>query len=171
MLNKKGFTIAEVLVSFILVTVILSSIVSATIYYRDRLKQEETISQLIDFKNTITKVVYDDLLDESKSITRVETCVGVQNCVNFISESNDSYTFKIVEQEQTVGNKTRGVYVQYDGIEYMLPDSDLGDGAERICDFINGIDIETYEDRIYKVKVSFRHVDYNLQYDLLFIVG
>ena len=171
MLNKKGFTIAEVLVSFILMTIILSSIVSATIYYRDRLKKEEVISQLYDFKNSVTKIIYDDLLNESKDIVRVEACVGTRNCVNFISGNNTSYTLKIVEQAQTVGTKTRGVYLHYNGVEYMLPDSDLGNGDERVCDFIGGIEIEEYQNKMYKVKTTFKHKDFDLQYDLLFVIS
>ena len=171
MLNKKGFTIAEVLVSFILITIVLSSIVSSTIYYRDRLKEEEVISQLYDFKNNVTKIIYDDILDESKGISRVETCVGTSNCVNFISKDDVSYTLKIVDQPQTVGNKTRGVYLYYDGVEYMLPDSDLGDTDERVCDFIGGIELAEYDNKMYKVKTSFKHKDYDLQYDLLFVIS
>ena len=52
----------------------------------------------------------------------------------------------------------------------MLPDSDLGTGEDRICDFIGGFEVEEYQNRIFKVKTSFKHKDLNLQYDLLYVI-
>ena len=169
MLNKKGFTIAEVLVSFSLIAVILISVVSATIFYRDRLKQEEVINQLNDFKNTITKAVYDDIIDNS--VQKVEKCVGMADCVNFIDNNNKSHILRI-EELPTSGSDTRGVYVYYNGVKYLLPDSDLGTGGNRICDFVGGIQLDEYNNgELYMVKASFRHKDADLRYDLLFVVS
>ena len=138
-LNNKGFTIAEVLVSFSLITLILASIISATIFYRDKLKNEEVISQLMDFKYTITKVIYDDIIDNTKGIYKVERCVGTANCVNFVSDTT-SYTLKIIDVSRTEGGLTKGVYLSYgDSLHntlYMLPDSELGTGEDRVCDFV-----------------------------------
>ncbi len=172
-LNKKGFTIAEVLVSFSLITIILASIISATVFYRDKLKQEEVISQLLDFKNTIVKVVYDDIT--AGRIARVERCIGTANCVNFTNASGtETHTLKIREVTTSTSTEKKGVYLSYDGTQYMLPDSDLGDGEDRICDFIGGFEISDYPEnngRIYRVKTSFKHKDIDLQYDLLFVVS
>lgn len=169
MLNKKGFTIAEVLVSFGLITVILASIVSATIFYRDKLKQEEVVSQLTDFKNTITKVIYDDIV--AGRIAKVERCISTANCVNFVAENGDYRTLKIVEVDKTTETEKRGVYLFYNGVKYMLPDSDLGTGFNRVCDFFGGFEIAEHENRLFKVKTSFKHKDIGLQYDLLFIIS
>lgn len=176
-LNNKGFTIAEVLVSFSLITTILASIISSTIFYRDKMKSEEVISQLVDFKNTITKVIYDDIIDESKKIYKVERCIGVgaANCVNFVTTDGVSYTLKIVDVPQTTSTNIKGVYLSYGSpgrtTMYMLPDSDLGSGDERICDFLGGF--ETYEtgDGLYKVKIAFKHKDIDFQKELVFIVS
>ena len=173
-LNNKGFTIAEVLVSFTLITILLSYIISSTIFYRDKLKSEEVISQLVDFKNTVTKVVYDDIIDETKGIYKIERCIGTANCVNFIA-TNNVYTLKIVEIPETTEGNIRGVYLYYGDLYqntmYMLPDSDLGRGENRICDFVGGF--ETYETGtgLYKTKITFKHKDINLTKELLFIVS
>ena len=53
----------------------------------------------------------------------------------------------------------------------MLPDSDLGVGNSRVCDFIGGIDLQEYENRLYLVKATFQHKDIDLRYDLLFVVS
>ena len=54
-MNKKGFTTVELIVLFILVIILLGSLIGCTVTYRVIMKKEEIRSQLIDFKNTITK--------------------------------------------------------------------------------------------------------------------
>lgn len=166
MLNKKGFTIAEVVVSFSLISIILASMISSTMYYRDKVKEEEVKSQLVDFKNTITKTIYDDIIN--KGITRAESCIGVSNCVNLYDRDNNPHDIRIVEYDS---QDRRGVYLLYDGVRYMLPDSDLGSGNDRICDFVGGFDVSSYNNQIYKVKASYRHKDMNIHYDILIVIA
>ena len=166
-LNNKGFTIAELLVSFSLITIILASLISSTIYFRDRLKQEEVISQLKDFKNNVTKVLQDDII--RGEIVSVNRCIGTANCLNLVDTNGSSRVLKI-EEPNTATDK--GVYLSYRGIKYFLPDSDLGGASNRVCDFIGGfelIDSGTYP--LYKIKTSFKHKDFDLQYDLLIVVN
>ena len=170
MLNKKGFTIAEVIVSFSLVSVILASMIGSTIYYRDKVKEEEVITQLIDFKNTITSTIYDDILVHSdRKISSIERCIGTSNCVNFVDKGDIAHTLRIVYNP--TGEK-RGAYLSYDNSLYMLPDSDLGTNENMVCDFVGGFDIEHYEDadrelNLYTVKTSFKHKDLNKQYSIM----
>ena len=77
---------------------------------------------------------------------------------------------KIVEYNETTQTNKRGTYLYYNGTKYMLPDSDLGTGYDRICDFVGGINLDVYENKLFKVKLSYRHKDMNKHYDLLFIV-
>ena len=169
MLNKKGFTIAEVIVSFGLMSIILASMIATTMYYRDKVKEEEVISQLWDFKTSITKIIYDDIIESE--LKKVDTCVGVPNCVRFSNADNSiNHTLKIVEYNETTQTTKRGVYLYYNNVKYMLPDSDLGVGYDRICDFVGGINLDAYENRLYKVKLSYRHKDMNKHYDILFVV-
>ena len=172
MLNKKGFTIAEVIVSFSLISILLASLISATMFYRDKVKDEEVKSQLWDFKNTITKNIYDDIM--SNNIVRAESCIGSTNsCVNLIDSDDNYYPLRIEEYNE---ENRKGVYLTYNGIKYLLPDSDLGIGGEhsdsdRICDFVGGFDVSTYNNKIYKVKASFRHKDMNVHYDILIVIS
>ena len=177
MLNKKGFTIAEVVVSFSLIAVILTSIISTTMYYRDVMKGEEVVSQLMDFKNNITKIVYDDIIN--KKVVSADTCLGTPNCVNLVDKDNVSHVRKIIEYDENTSTNKRGVYLYYDGIKYMLPDSDLisskytvGNEEQiiRVCDFVGGIELSSYDGSIFKIKTSFRHKDMDVQYDLLFVI-
>ena len=169
-MNKRGFTIAEVIVSFSLVSVILASMIGSTIYYRDRVKEEEIVTQLIDFKNTITTIIYDDvLIHNNRRISSIERCIGTANCVNFVDKEDTVHTLKIVNDPS--GQK-KGVYLSYDSKLYMLPDSDLGTSDDRVCDFMGGFDIDHYEDTdnkldLYTVKTSFKHKDLNKQYNIM----
>lgn len=170
MLNKKGFTIAEVIVSFSLVSVILASMVGTTMYYRDKMKQEEVITQLVDFKNTITNAIYDDILSKTnRKIVKVEKCANNANCVDFYDTENHTHKLEVVEYNTTTNEHKKGVYLSYDNILYMLPDSDLGDNTNRICDFVGGFDISHYNDgniHLYTVKTSYKHWDLDKEYDI-----
>ena len=173
MLNKKGFTIAEVLVSFSLITLILISIVGSTIFYRDKLKEEEVKSQLVDFKNTITKVVYDDIV--AGKINYAETCIKYTNCINLVGEDGTTHTLRIVELEES-GVDKRGAYMSYDSIKYMLPDSDLAEVDEngqivRVCDFVNGLKFEYYDNRLFTIKTTIEHKDYDVKYDIMLTIS
>lgn len=168
MLNNKGFTIAEVLVSFTLITAILLSIIGSTVFYRDKLKMEVVKSQLVDFKNTITKVVYDDII--AGKVVRAEPCIGERNCLNLYGKDNSPHKFIVTEEFSTTGGR-RGVYVNYDGNEYMLPDSDLAEMDEngnviRICNITSGIRF-SYYGSLYTIKLNFEHRDYDLKYDII----
>ena len=174
MLNKKGFTIAEVIISFTILSIILASVIGSTIFYRNKMKEEEILTQLADFKNTVTKVVYDDILaNDNRRIVNVERCIGTANCINLIDKANQSHTLKIVEYTSTTTDHKRGIYLSYNNILYMLPDSDLGVGEERVCDFIRGFDIENYSQDnlgLYTIKTSFRHKDLDAKYDIMLTI-
>ena len=168
MLNKKGFTIAEVVVSFGLISVILISMISSAMFYRDKLKSEEVVTQLLDFKNTVTTVVYDDIME--KEMVRADTCIGTMNCVVLTDKNGVDHILKIYERETSSNDEKKGVYISYDETKYMLPDSDLGSGNDRVCDFVGGFEVKSYDNKLYKIKTSFVHKDMNLNYDLLFII-
>ena len=174
MLNKKGFTIAEVIISFSLLSVILASVIGSTVFYRDKLKEEEVVTQLMDFKNTITKTIYDDILTyQSRKLIKAETCIGTANCINFLDKNDDSHVLKIVEYTESNNEHKKGVYLSYDNTLYMLPDSDLGSAESRVCDFIGGFNIDYYKENgleIYTVKTKFKHKDLNKEYDIMLTI-
>ena len=174
MLNKKGFTIAEVIVSFTMLSIILASVMTSTVFYRNKVKDEEIITKLIDFKNTITNVIYDDIVSsDTRKIVSVERCIGTSNCINFLDTENNPHTLKIIELSEGNANDIRGVYLSYDDTKYMLPDSDLGTGEERVCDFIGGFSIEDYDEgniHLYTVKTTIKHKDLDKEFGIMLTV-
>ena len=164
MLNNKGFTIAEVIVSFTLVTMILLAIIGSTVFYRDKLKVEEVKSQLVDFKNNITKEIYDDVINNK--IVSIDSCLDALNCYNLTDESGVVHTLKIHE----IYGKN-GMFLSYNGNDYLLPDSDLSgeddDGnVIRTCDFTNGIGLAV-DNNLYTIKISYSHRDYDVQNSII----
>ena len=167
-MNKKGFTTIELIVSFVMVVILLASLIGFTINYRDRVKQEEIVSKLYDFKNTITKIVYDDII--SLNYTGASLCVGIDNCVIFTDENKNSHTLKIeniceCESPSTCSLDNCGVYIVYDGIKYLLPDSDLntfyrnGNTIEVIesASNLSSFKLNEYNNSIYSLKMTFNH--------------
>lgn len=171
-MNRKGFTIAEVIVSFSLVTVILASMVASTVYYRNKVKEEEIITQLTDFKNNVTKTIYDDILThEDRKLISAERCIGTANCINFVDKNGESHVLKIEEilESNEESHTKRGAYLLYDNTKYMLPDSDIGTGQSRVCDFVGGFSLEKYKENqisLYTIKTTFMHKELDKQYDI-----
>lgn len=184
-MNKKGFTTIELIVSFIMVVVILTSLIGFTTAYRGKVNDEEVKSQLFDFKNTILKTVYDDII--RYSVVRMSECVGEDNCVNFIGNDESVHTLKtqiIYCDDNNCDKKNDGTYIIYDGTKYLLPDSNLNkvyyekiidelgnevkipqstDSACNITDF----KYTNYQNKIFTVKITFKHYLIDEEYDIL----
>lgn len=169
MLNKKGFTIAEVVVSFAMITIILTTIVGFTVRYRDRVKGEEIKSQLIDFKNTITKVVYDDII--SGKIVRMEKCLIESNCINLIDKNNNAHVLSQEIISVTSGNIKKGIYINYDGTKYMLPDSDINESNEYMCYFDEPFTLNSYENKFYTLVISYKHMNFEESYKIYLTIN
>ena len=177
LMNRKGFTTIELVVSFIMVVVILMSLIGFTTAYRGKVSNEEVKTQLVDFKNTVLKAVYDDII--RYSVVRMSSCVGENNCVNLVSQDGSIHTLKTI-----IDDTTGVVYIQYNGTNYMLPDSNLNkiykelnddgemevkvtDSACNITDF----KYTNYKNKIYTVKITFKHYLINEDFDILITIN
>lgn len=61
-LNNKGLTAVEILVSFILMTIIVVSMYSTVITYKNRQNIESDKDKIVAYKNLLTKEIQDDLV-------------------------------------------------------------------------------------------------------------
>lgn len=173
-MNKKGFTTVEVVISFALVVIILISITAIVVNYRDKVTNEQIMTQLFDYKNSLTKIVYDDIvIGEYQNIGR---CTNDLFCVNFIKKDGTLVPLKrIVVDNDTTGLK-RGIYLEYKGIKYMLPDSDLNQtvvsnnlNQDNYYSTINDFIITTDDNNnLYSVTIPIYHrvLDYKLNINL-----
>ncbi len=162
-MNKKGFTTVELIVSFVMVIIMLVSLVGFTVNYRGKINEEQAKSKLIDFKNTITKIVYDDII--TGKLLRITSCVGEDNCANFIDKNGQSHVLKIFYKcENDDDNSKCGTYIDYDHNYYLLPDSDMNKYeksnnsfvvTKSVCDF-NYFNIDNKSD-VYSLKIGYKH--------------
>ena len=161
-MNKKGFTIVEVVIAFSILGVVLISLFGFVSFYRDKVRNEQIKTQLIDFKNTITKVVYDDIIGDK--IISMEYCDGIEKCVIFKDPDNNQHIIE-VKEVTTTGAEKKGLYINYDGTMYMLPDSDLKDTKGYMCSFEDFV-LQSYDDKIYSLTITFVHRSLNEKYSI-----
>lgn len=123
MINKKGFTTIELILTMSIVMVIMATITSVTYTYRDRSVYEESITKLSTYKNSITKIIYDDILDIHDNIgdsygkvIKLEE-VDSKN-YRLITETNNVYNLSVLSNDNKVGIKYG---LQDNEIEYIIP--------------------------------------------------
>ena len=128
-MNNKGFTTIEVILSFALVIIVMVSMTAMLVSYRDTISNEEVKSRLVEFKNSFTYMVYEDIV--YNGINGLRYCESDTNngkCVDFIKDGVKKYTLKLIDSEVSTGKENEKViktYLDYRGIRVMLPDSDL----------------------------------------------
>ena len=76
-MNNKGFTTVEVIVSFALVVIIMASMTTMLVAYRDSINVEEIKTKMTEFKNSFTYMVYTDVV--SFKIDSIQPVVGIKN--------------------------------------------------------------------------------------------
>lgn len=165
-INNKGFTTVEVVLSFALVVIILASMTALVVNYRDKVTDEEVKTQLIDFKNTITKVVYDDI---TENIYKTITSCG-DKCIKF--SGSEENKLLIIEENGTSG-VPKGIYLEYKGIKYFVPDSDLNDfnTGEYMINVNNPIFSSDTVNNIYSVKIPIFHDGMDENYVIQLVVN
>lgn len=168
-MNKKGFTTIEIVLSFTLVVLILTGLTVIVINYRDKVPTEEIKTQLLDYKNTITKIVYDDIV--KGDYVSLQSCIDAYRCVNFIKPDGTSESLKVINQLEDMSGIKTGMYIEYKGIKYMLPDSDLNSETGYVSDikeFVNEID-NTYG--LYSVKIPLYHAGINYGLNISLVIN
>ena len=72
MKNNKGFTIAELLVTFVLVMSIVLALFKVVDHYRERQQNETSVKEMNSYRNQIVKVVEDDILFNCEGIKEIK---------------------------------------------------------------------------------------------------
>ena len=114
MLNKKGFTVIEVVISFTFVVIILASMFAVVINYQNETETEKVKSSLLTFKTTILEIVYNDVISEN--MKNMTSCGD--KCIQ-INTKTDNYVLEAVTLDGEI-------YLTYRGTKYLLPDSKNG---------------------------------------------
>ena len=83
MLNKKGFTVLEVVISFTFVVVILTSMFVVVINYQNETEKEKIKSSILVFRDSMLEIIYNDII--SNNMEKMESCGD--KCVQIITSS------------------------------------------------------------------------------------
>lgn len=154
-MNKKAFTTIEMILTILLVVVIMATITSVTLVYRDKSEYEESVTEIENYKNTLTKIIYDDILDETNPVTSI---IENGNTYTLVRATNP-ITLEIINDPSN--NK---IGIKYDSVNYLVPGCDKG-----LVSF-EGVDL-TNTDNIYNMNINFSSQKYEKILTIHFIVS
>ncbi len=172
-MNKKGMTVIEVLISFVLIMIILIALFSIVMNYREKANKEELREEYISFKAMVTKDIQNDILKkELLEVTPVEpasTCApDVIQCVNLkFKDGTDKNLF--VYNKQTV-DAVRNKYIQYGDQKYKIRD-DIPEDSE-IPSGRTALDyqsVNVYVGRLFEKTVVDNHTIYGIHISLTYL--
>ena len=153
-MNKKAFTTVEMILTILLVVVIMATITSVTLVYRDKSEYEESVSEIENYKNTLTKIIYDDILDETNPVTSI---IENGNTYTLVRATNP-ITLEIINDPSN--NK---IGIKYDSVNYLVPGCDKG-----LVSF-EGVDL-TNTNGIYNMNINFSSHKYEKILTIHFVV-
>ena len=139
--NNKGFTLVEVIVSFGFVIILLGSMYAVYNSYQGSTSKESIKLELETYKNSMIQIIYDDII--KNNMTSITSCNNNDKCID-INSKDKSYRLEVIEEDE--------LYLSYDGIKYMIPDSQNG-----LIDVDNFICSYNSSDKVYNVKIKLNH--------------
>lgn len=102
MKNNKGFTIAELLVTFVLVMSIVLALFKVVDHYRERQQNATSAKEMNSYRNQIVKVVEDDILFN---------CGGIKEIKGL--DQNDDISLSAIEKE----NFQQGIEITFNKLD------------------------------------------------------
>lgn len=171
-MNKKGFTTVELILTLAIVMVVMATILSVTYNYRDKGSYERVLTDMNTYKNTITKIIYDDIFDiresgESKGkVIKIEKVNASDNTkYNLVTSNNTKFLLQIIDRNVAKNGKSiREVGINYDGTDYIIPGSD-----NSYIEFKN-VEFQSNNGNIYALNITFYNNKVSKDIKLHFLV-
>lgn len=121
MKNNKGFTIAELLVTFVLVMSIVLALFKVVDHYRERQQNATSVKEMNSYRNQIVKLVEDDILFNCGGIKEIKGLDQNDKSLSAIQKANFQQgieiTFNKVDDEKNT-QITKNLIVKKNGISY-----------------------------------------------------
>ena len=123
MKNNKGFTIAELLVTFVLVMSIVLALFKVVDHYRERQQNATSAKEMNSYRNQIVKVVEDDILFNYRGIKEIKGLDQNDISLSPIEKANFQQGIEITFNEVIANTKpnttnTKRLIVKKNGILY-----------------------------------------------------
>ena len=126
MKNNKGFTIAELLVTFVLVMSIVLALFKVVDHYRERQQNATSVKEMNSYRNQIVKVVEDDILFNYGGIKEIkgldlkpsEAQQGIEITFNEVIANTQPNTTNTTNTKRLIVKKNG---ILYDDMFYEFP--------------------------------------------------
>lgn len=184
-LNEKGLSVIEVVLTFALVMVIASGILTIIMNYRQRAQIEIKRLELVTYKNTLTKEIQTDILD--RGIYEINTgglCTDTSSeyggCINLVFKDGVEKILAVSRLDDTNSENLKKLlnnkYIKYGDTKYPIEDKlpeNIPEGRSS-KDFqniyINSDNFLTSDTailksgetvKIYSIDIYIEHIDYD----------
>ena len=128
-MNNKGFTVIELVLSFVLVMFLSISMFALVNNYRDREEREAVKKSLLALKNTVTTDIYQDTIE--RKVKNIEYCrnssdVVIDGCIEINFMDGVTKTLEIATERVTINDEGHYFtfdcpYILYGGVKYSNP--------------------------------------------------
>lgn len=115
MKNNKGFTIAELLVTFVLVMSIVLALFKVVDHYRERQQNATSVKEMNSYRNQIVKVVEDDILFNYGGIKEIK---GLDLKPSEAQQGIEITFNEVIANTQQNTTNTKRLIVKKNGILY-----------------------------------------------------
>lgn len=180
MLNKKGFTIVELIVSFAFVSIVTVSLFALVVNYKNKQQNVSTSTELLTFKSKLTIEIQNDI--QRKLLDKIEYCIEptgdiTPKCVVFTFRNGETKRLVIKDEEKvdnivnddgTVSNFSYRIpYILYGNVRYIPPDAkNIYIRSEYMLEKTTLDDDLENNMALYKVRVLLEHEDLDGDMDL-----
>lgn len=193
-LNNKGMTAVEVLVCFVLVVIISTSVYTTVSAYQNKQQIESFKEKIFTYKNLLTKEIYDDLIKDGLVAAKIQTFNrndatgdaeamiemnmrnGDKKCLKIKSQKAYDYFWTETPDLPASEDKDDDFMISYGDCKYNYdnltdyPIPDLGESTnpngKKIYDLrINNVDV-TLDKSVLSIYVGFYHPDLGTRYGI-----
>lgn len=155
-LNNRGITTIEILICFVLLAVISTSLYNTVSIYRNKQILESEKEKIYTYKNLLTKEIQDDII--KRGLTGATKVTATKLTMSFSDDPSNQTTLEVVKDE----NK-----IIYDGIEYPLPNFGKNSSDENVLKIYDvKIEITSSPDFL-TINIPFIHPDFGTRYGIL----
>lgn len=181
-LNNKGMTIIEILLCFVLVVGITTSLFSSLNSYKDKQQLESNRNAIVTYKNLLTKDIQDDLIKKGLKSTTITSTSKDDHSIEYTIklELKDATTKYLIITKNLAAYEDEDITAETDQndffmikygpqdntINYPLPNlgSTKNQNDKIVYDLkINNIDINT-DNNILSIYIGLYHTDFGKRY-------
>lgn len=153
LINNKGFTITELIVTFVIVMSITLGLFAVVDNYRERQQKATYRKELNSYKNEIVKIIQDDVL--YKGVKKIEG-------INVNDENDESFnqgikiTFKDDSDKKLKVNNSE---IKYGEISYPFPNNFVKFTDDIIFSDSGEFEFEDRKKIIYSINIELTHTE------------